>query len=36
MPATLTVRELIPERVYQEVKDYNARQPEHCTAWLIR
>ena len=25
----LTVRELIRERVYQEVKDYNTRQPEY-------
>ena len=25
----ITVRELIRERVYQEVQDYNRRQPEH-------
>jgi hypothetical protein len=25
----ITVRELIRSRVYQEVKDYNVRQPEH-------
>lgn len=25
----LTVRELIRSRVYQEVKDYNTKQPEH-------
>ncbi len=25
----ITVRELIRSRVYQEVRDYNARQPEH-------
>ncbi|QDT27313.1 hypothetical protein Enr10x_26300 [Gimesia panareensis] len=26
---TITVRELIRSRVYQEVKDFNARRPEH-------
>jgi hypothetical protein len=26
---TITVRELIRSRVYQEVQDYNRRQPEH-------
>ncbi|QDU11833.1 hypothetical protein [Gimesia aquarii] len=26
---TITVRELIRSRVYQEVKDYNTTQPEH-------